>query len=102
TTSQTHATIMADLNGDGKKELIAGKRYLAHNGNDAGDSDAPILLYIEFTPEKSPYFQEHIIDHDSGAGLNIVVEDMNKDHRPDIVITNKNGLFLLENRIKKH
>ncbi|MCM4164553.1 MULTISPECIES: VCBS repeat-containing protein [unclassified Arenibacter] len=100
TTSQTHATIMADLNGDGKKELIAGKRYLAHNGNDAGDSDAPILLYIEFTTEKSPYSQEHIIDHDSGAGLNIVVEDMNKDHRPDIVIANKNGVFLFENRME--
>ncbi|KAF4529460.1 hypothetical protein B566_EDAN017865, partial [Ephemera danica] len=34
TTLQTHATIMADLDGNGKKELITGKRYLAHNGND--------------------------------------------------------------------
>jgi hypothetical protein len=100
TTSQTHSTIMADINGDGKKELITGKRYLAHNGNDAGDSDAPILLYIEFTPGKQPYFKEHIIDYDSGAGLNIVVEDMNKDQKPDIVIANKNGVFLFENKMK--
>ncbi|RAJ15803.1 FG-GAP repeat domain-containing protein [Arenibacter echinorum] len=99
TTAQTHATIMADLNGDGSNELITGKRYLAHNGNDAGDSDAPILYYIEFTPENAPYFKEHLIDHDSGAGLNIVVEDMNMDKKPDIVIANKNGVFLFENRM---
>jgi hypothetical protein len=101
TTAQTHATIMADLNGDGRKELITGKRYLAHNGNDAGDSDAPILLFIEFNPNKAPYFKEHIIDNDSGAGLNIVVQDMNKDQVPDIVIANKNGVFLFENLIGK-
>tara|TARA_R110000868_G_scaffold379928_1_gene645911 strand:- start:36828 stop:38012 length:1185 start_codon:yes stop_codon:yes gene_type:complete len=99
TTAQTHSTIMADINGDGKKELVTGKRYLAHNGNDAGDSDAPILLYIEFTPSETPYFKEHIIDSDSGAGLNIVVEDMNEDRIPDIVIANKNGVFLFENKL---
>ncbi|MCM4151136.1 VCBS repeat-containing protein [Arenibacter sp. N53] len=101
TTAQTHSTIMADINGDAKKELITGKRYLAHNGNDAGDSDAPILLYIEFTPQNAPYYTEHIIDRDSGAGLNIVVEDINKDQQPDIVIANKNGVFLFENKMGK-
>jgi hypothetical protein len=97
TTSQTHSSIMADLNGDGRADFITGKRYLAHNGNDAGDADAPYLLWIEFTPDGPAYFKEHIIDVDSGAGLNIAVADMNKDGKPDIVIANKNGVFLLEN-----
>jgi hypothetical protein len=101
TTSQTHSSIMADLNGDGRAEYITGKRYLAHNGNDPGDADAPILLYLEFTPGKAPYYQEHIIDNDSGAGLNLVARDMNGDRRPDIVVANKNGVFLFENKIKK-
>ncbi|WP_086543028.1 FG-GAP repeat domain-containing protein [Algoriphagus antarcticus] len=99
-TAQTHATVMADLNGDGDLEMISGKRYLAHNGNDAGDGDTPYLFYIEFTPTIEPFFLEHIIDNDSGAGLNITVEDMNKDQKPDIVIANKNGIFLFENQIK--
>jgi hypothetical protein len=30
TTAQTHSSIMADLNGDGRKEYITGKRFLAH------------------------------------------------------------------------
>lgn len=100
TTAQTHASIMADLNGDGKAEYITGKRFLAHNGRDAGDADAPYLLYFEFTPNKKPYWKEHIIDNDSGAGLNIAVRDMNKDKKLDIIIANKNGVYLFENLIK--
>ena len=101
TTAQTHASIMADLNGNGKEEYITGKRFLAHNGNDAGDGDTPYLLYLEFTPNATPYFKEHIIDNDSGAGLNIVVQDINNDQKPDIIIANKNGVFLFENRIER-
>lgn len=99
-TAQTHATIMADLDGDGTEEWITGKRYLAHNGNDAGDADTPYLLYYKITPGKAPFFEEHIIDNDSGAGLNITVEDLNKDGKPDIIIANKNGIFLFENQMK--
>jgi hypothetical protein len=94
TTAQTHSTLMADLDGDGKQELITGKRYLAHNGNDAGDGDAPILMYFKFDSSNPPFFEEYIIDYDSGAGLNIEVKDMNQDQKPDIIIANKNGVFL--------
>ena len=100
TTAQTHASIMADLNNDGRADYITGKRFLAHNGNDAGDAETPYLFWIEFTPETPPYFKEHLIDSDSGAGLNIAVRDMNKDNKPDIVIANKNGVFLFENTMK--
>ncbi len=97
TTAQTHSSIMADINGDGRKDYITGKRFLAHNGNDAGDGDAPILIWFDLNPKKPPYYTEHIIDSDSGAGLNIAVKDMNKDKKQDIIIANKNGVFLLEN-----
>jgi hypothetical protein len=101
TTSQTHSSLMADLNGDGRADYITGKRFLAHNGNDPGDADPPILMWFEFSPGKAPFYKEHVIDNDSGVGLNIVVRDMNGDRRPDIVVANKNGVFLLENQLKK-
>lgn len=99
TTAQTHSSIMADLDGDGRADYITGKRFLAHNGRDTGDEDDPLLFWIEFTPEKAPYFKEHLIDTDSGAGLNIAVADMNNDNKIDIIIANKNGVFLLENHL---
>jgi hypothetical protein len=100
TTAQTHSSIMADINGDGRKDYITGKRFLAHNGNDAGDGDAAILMWFDLNPKKAPFYTEHIIDTDSGAGLNIAVKDMNKDKKLDIIIANKNGVFLLENEGK--
>ncbi len=101
TTAQTHSSIMADLNGDGKKEYITGKRFLAHHGRDPGDADPAILLWFEHTPGKAPYWQEHLIDHDSGSGLNIVAQDVNGDRKLDLVVANKNGVFLFENKMKK-
>lgn len=101
TTAQTHSSIMADLNGDGRKDYITGKRFLAHHGRDPGDSDPAILLWFEFTPGKPPYFKEHVIDNDSGSGLNLAVHDMNGDKKPDIIIANKNGVFLFENQLKQ-
>lgn len=97
TTYQTHATIMADLTGDGKAEFVTGKRYLAHNGRDKGDAEAPLIYYLELQKE-APYFKEVLIDDDSGVGLNITAKDMNNDGRIDLVIANKNGVFLLENK----
>lgn len=100
-TAQTHSSIMADLNGDGRKEYITGKRFLAHHGRDPGDAEAALLLYFEFTPGQQPYWKEYLIDNDSGAGLNIVAQDINKDKKIDIVIANKNGVFLFENGVKR-
>jgi hypothetical protein len=100
TTAQTHSSVMADINGDGVKEYITGKRFLAHHGRDPGDSDPAILMYFELDPKSPPYFKEHVIDNDSGAGLNIVVRDMNGDQKLDIVTVNKNGVYLFENNIK--
>ncbi len=100
-TAQTHASIMADLNGDGRAEYITGKRFLAHHGRDPGDADPALLLYFEFTPAQKPYWKEYQIDNDSGAGLNIVAKDINKDKKIDIIVSNKNGVFLFENFINK-
>ncbi|UBM61035.1 VCBS repeat-containing protein [Marinilongibacter aquaticus] len=96
-TAQTHSSIMADLNNDGQDEFITGKRFLAHNGNDAGDADTPYLLYFSFDEGGQPMWNEHIIDNDSGAGLNITVDDMDEDGRKDLIISNKNGVFLFLN-----
>ncbi|MPR35897.1 FG-GAP repeat domain-containing protein [Salmonirosea aquatica] len=101
TTAQTHSSLMADLNGDGRADYITGKRFLAHHGRDPGDSDPAILMWFEFTPGQAPFYKEHIVDNDSGAGLNITVHDMNGDKKPDIIVANKNGVFLFENLLKK-
>ena len=36
----------------------------------------------------------HQIDDDSGVGTQVVVQDVNGDRRPDVVVANKKGVFL--------
>jgi|SRR5690606_15088282 len=97
-TSQTHSSYLVDINGDGHRDFITGKRFFAHNDtdNDPGAHEPAILYWFEFTPGQSPYFIPHEIDNDSGSGLNLVVEDITGDGKLDIVVGNKKGVFVLE------
>jgi len=94
--SQTHGLAMADLNGDGFPDLIAGKRYFAHNGNDPGEFEPAVIYWFEFKPGKNPEWIPHLVDNDSGAGLHTVIIDVNNDGLPDIVTGNKKGVFYFE------
>jgi len=101
--AESHAVAKVDLNGDGQPDFVTGKRNLTRNTwrKNPGTHGPPLLYWFEFTPGVEPYWIEHQIDHESGAGLNIATADMNGDGRMDIVIANFKGVFLFENMIKK-
>ena len=94
--SQSHALALKDINGDGHPDLISGKRYLAHIEGDPGTHDASVLYWYEFVPGKNPQWMAHLVDDDSGIGNNFEVQDINNDKLPDIVISNKKGVFFFE------
>jgi len=98
--SETHGLAMADINGDGNPDFVTGKRYYAHLGRDPGAHEPSVLYWFEYKPGKSPEWIPHLIDSDSGVGLVVVVNDINQDGRPDIIIANKKGVFIFE-RIKR-
>jgi FG-GAP-like repeat len=98
--SQSHNLSYADINNDGHLDIITGKRFMAHNGQDPGEYEPRVLYWHEFEPGKTPKWQPHLIDNNSGAGLHSVVIDMNNDGRKDILVANKNGVHYFE-QIKK-
>jgi hypothetical protein len=102
TFSETHGVALADMNGDGYPDIITGKRFFAHGDThiDPGSHEPAVLYWFEYTPDP-PYWIAHQIDDDSGVGLHLVVQDMNKDGMKDIVISNKKGVFYFENLMKK-
>lgn len=99
--SQSHGMAMEDINDDGNPDFITGKRFWAHNGNDPGEREPPVIYWFEYKPGKEPKWIPHLIDDNSGVGLHVVVKDMNKDKKKDIVIGNKKGIFVFEQQKSK-
>ena len=95
TISQLHAVGLADLDGDGVPEIVTGKTRYAHT-YDPGAEDPPLLVYYRISP--GPVFERHDIDDASGIGRTVTIGDVDGDHRPDIVVSNKNGLFYFRQR----
>lgn len=97
--SQYHDMQLADINGDGKLELITGKRFKAHNGNDPGDDGEVFICYYTF---RDGGLYRHIIDYGSpdeghsGVGIYFWLEDLNGNGKLDIVAPGKEGLYLFK------
>jgi hypothetical protein len=97
--TQTHAMNLADINGDRRMDFVTGKRWWAHGPNgDVDPNAAPVLYWFACEPQKNgpPRFTAHRIDDASGIGTQFVTEDINGDKRPDVVVSNKRGVFIFE------
>lgn len=97
--SQYHTMHWADIDGDGAGELITGKRYRAHNGNDPGAGDLLGLYYFKWNGES---FSKQVISYGplgegKGAGLYFDMADLRGTGRLDIVVAGKDGLYVFFN-----
>jgi len=96
---QTHALHMVDLNGDGLKDLVTGRRWWAHGASgDVHPADPAYLCWFEAKKDKNGFitFVPHEIDDDSGIGTQFAIIDINGDGLLDIIISNKKGVFVFE------
>jgi hypothetical protein len=95
--SQTHATALVDLNGDGLPDLITGKRWWAHASGDPGGEEPAVFYWFELKRENGkPTWIPHEFDHDSGVGTQFEVADVNGDKLPDIIASSKKGVHYFE------
>jgi hypothetical protein len=103
--SQPHAVELIDMDNDGVKDIVTGKRFWAHGPTGDPEPMAPAVLYwfktvragkpgeVDFVP-----FQ---IDNDSGVGTQVVAGKVDKDQWPDVIVGNKKGTFFFKHTVKE-
>jgi hypothetical protein len=98
--SGLHALAHVDMDGDGLRDIVTGKRYWAHMGRDPGEMEPSVLYWFKLqrTAEHGVEFVPHFIGDEVGVGTQLVVQDRNGDELPDIVVGNKKGLSYYTHR----
>jgi len=104
TFSQPHSLALIDMDGDGLKDIVTGKRFWAHgpHGADPESDNPPLLYWFQLTrPKKGQAeFVPHLIDNDSGVGTQVVAGFVSNKKYPDVVVGNKKGVFVMEHQTK--
>jgi hypothetical protein len=109
--AQSHTITLADLDGNGRPEVITGKRLRGHGDGDPGSHDPIGLYYYSWDPAQKA-FQKQVIAESPGikdvkelqvrpavgTGMKIIVHDLDRDGRPDIAVAGKSGTYLLLNQ----
>jgi len=94
---QTHALNHVDIDGDGIRDFVTGRRYWAHGpGGDDHPADPPLLCWFRVQKDVGGVvtLTPHQIDDDSGVGTQFATQDVDGDGRTDVVISNKRGVAL--------
>jgi hypothetical protein len=108
-----HTMMLADLDGDGKPELITGKQLFAHNGGDVGALDPVFLFYYKFS---HGHFERHVLTYSYltpyfgsknengappsyvvGTGMRLNAADVDGNGKQDIIVACKTGLYIFYN-----
>ncbi|MBX9680621.1 MAG: VCBS repeat-containing protein [Gemmataceae bacterium] len=94
---QSHALNQIDIDGDGVKDFVTGRRYWAHGPSGDDHPGDPAFLYwfqVRKGRDGMLSLTPHLIDDDSGIGTQFATQDVNGDGLPDVIISNKKGVFL--------
>lgn len=95
--SQLHAIDLVDVDGDGLKDIVTGKRFWAHGPTGDPEPNASPVIYwfqLKVSADHTVDYIPHLVDDLSGTGTEIKAQDFNGDGLPDLVVGNKHGVYV--------
>ncbi|HET6881529.1 MAG TPA: VCBS repeat-containing protein [Pirellulales bacterium] len=94
--SEPHSVALADMDGDGLKDIITGKTYWSHHKQSPlWDAGAVVYWFRLVRGDDGVDWVPFRADDDSGIGRQISIVDVNADRLPDIVLGGMKGCHVL-------
>ena len=98
--SEPHSVALADMDGDGLKDIITGKTYWSHHKQSPmWDAGAVVYWFKLVRGDEGVHWVPYLADADVGIGRQVSIVDVNTDGLPDIVVGGMKGGHVLTHRI---
>jgi hypothetical protein len=99
--SELHSLALADIDGDGLKDIVTGKTYYSHHKQSPlWDAGAVVYWFRLRRTDKGVEWVPYQADAEAGIGRQVGVVDVNGDKLPDIVVGGMLGAHVLTHRKK--
>jgi hypothetical protein len=98
--SELHSVALADMDGDGLKDIVTGKTYYSHHEKSPQWNAGAVVYWFRLVRSKTGVdWVPYQAAADTGIGRQITVADVNGDKLPDIVVGGmKGGNVLIQQR----
>ncbi|MEQ8762624.1 MAG: FG-GAP-like repeat-containing protein [Planctomycetota bacterium] len=100
--TELHSVALADMDGDGLKDIVTGKTYWSHHEQSPmWDAGAVVYWFKLVRGEAGVQWIPYQADDDSGIGRQVNVADVTGNGQPDIILGGMKGCHVITHTRKK-